>query len=307
MAKALKHAVDDLPDLGGKTKQPRKKRGRVKMKAPLMANVSAHAAVASPAEHVDVDADAGDADRRDESQTASSSSGPQSSSEGEFTASDAAHEPTKVVPRWPKSSAPPPASSTSPTLASSAHPLAASEATAAPSAPPPPPAAPAGAPVAPGSSASGAPPAASSAPPPTTSTSTSASSAPPPSSLDPPPAPSPSPSDHRFWWLTRTNRRSTCFTCRGEIVARNFRVLFHPDPAGVPDLRVWRHTFWRYFHISRNCLPLGSEAPVPSLDNVTVDIAPLPRACHESAEARATATQAALDFFFEEHAAVRAR
>ena len=34
MAKAFKGAVDDLPDLGGKTKQPRKKRGRVKMKAP---------------------------------------------------------------------------------------------------------------------------------------------------------------------------------------------------------------------------------------------------------------------------------
>ena len=47
-------------------------------------------------------------------------------------------------------------------------------------------------------------------------------------------------------------------------------MLYHPDPAGVADHRVWKDTFWRYFHISTDCVG-GSPARIDMLDDIIVD------------------------------------
>jgi hypothetical protein len=80
------------------------------------------------------------------------------------------------------------------------------------------------------------------------------------------PVPAEAVDGHVYWWLTRTNRKATCATCRAPIDAGCFRVLFHPNESSVEDRRIWKHLFWRYHHVHRDCLPCLPGMPEPTED-----------------------------------------
>ena len=85
---------------------------------------------------------------------------------------------------------------------------------------------------------------------------------------------------HCYWWLSRTNRKATCNTCKSAIDGGAFSTLFIPDQSKVYDKRVWKHLFWKYHHISRECMPRDGLQPV-SESNFHADIGMLPKRCGE--------------------------
>ena len=87
-----------------------------------------------------------------------------------------------------------------------------------------------------------------------------------------------------YWWLTRTIRKSTCASCRSTIGQAEFRAIYHPNPLSVRDVRVWKDTFWRYYHIDRRCLPIGEGVKVLDVETLIIDCAPIPKRAAESKE-----------------------
>ena len=77
---------------------------------------------------------------------------------------------------------------------------------------------------------------------------------------------------HRHMWLTRTCRAATCAACKAQIPGWSPRVLYHPNPGRVKDLRRWRDTFWRYFHCEKGCI-IASPAQEFMLRDLVVDVA----------------------------------
>lgn len=83
--------------------------------------------------------------------------------------------------------------------------------------------------------------------------------------------------DHKYIWMTRTNRKATCTGCRAEIGAWQFRAVFLPHPDAVADKRRWKKLWWKYYHfacfadaasssmltsgVAEDCMMKGSESP----------------------------------------------
>ena len=47
-------------------------------------------------------------------------------------------------------------------------------------------------------------------------------------------------------------------------------MVYHPDPSTVGDLRVWRRTFWRYFHLRPECIQ-RSPGTLAMAETATID------------------------------------
>ena len=100
----------------------------------------------------------------------------------------------------------------------------------------------------------------------------------------------------------RTNRQSTCSGCRSNIEKGTFKLLYDCDVDHRDVHRSnWRNYLWRYYHIERDCLrdmvarrgPWRSPGFTTGDCEIVTDIAPLPRAAGETADARAAGTNVA--------------
>ena len=102
-----------------------------------------------------------------------------------------------------------------------------------------------------------------------------------------PPAPPepPEPEEpHVRIWLTRTGRKATCASCRGDLEKHSFRMLHHPDPRRNPDPRVWKRNWWTYHHLTPVCIG-GTDVTLEELSDLIVDCSRLPKSFRESDEA----------------------
>ena len=91
----------------------------------------------------------------------------------------------------------------------------------------------------------------------------------------------------RSW--CRTSRRASCNGCGNSIEPNEFRLLLHPNPADVVDLRQRGKVWWVYSHCHRDCLrqlqwPATFDMP-SAIANLTVDCAPLAKKAKETPEA----------------------
>ena len=105
---------------------------------------------------------------------------------------------------------------------------------------------------------------------------------------EPPPAPLPKPPlepdpTHKRIWLTRTGKKAKCSGCNKEIVGHEFRMLFHPDPILNPDPRVWKRSWWLYYHLAPECIST-TEVRLDEMPDLIVDCARLPAINKESLE-----------------------
>ena len=117
----------------------------------------------------------------------------------------------------------------------------------------------------------------------------------------------PPPDDWSYWWLTRTNRQSRCACCRGAIAKGEFRAIYHPNPKNVADVRIWKDLFWRYFHLSRECLPVMEGLVRLNMEKLVTDAAYLPKSAKETQEQYRAAIAAAQDRLSTEYAAAMTR
>lgn len=111
--------------------------------------------------------------------------------------------------------------------------------------------------------------------------------------------------NHRYWWLTRTNRASTCHGSGKQIAKAEFKALFHRHPDSVVDKRQWGKLWLKYQHLSASCL-LGSVVPLDR-DTLVIDVAPLPKVAKETAEIRDAAIEGAVCAFLREFGEARLR
>ena len=116
--------------------------------------------------------------------------------------------------------------------------------------------------------------------------------------------------EHTYYWVTRSNRKSRCFTCRTEIDAYSFRMVYEAESALEAKAKDgsakwgsgrWGTTFWKYFHLHRDCLAGDLlSAPLPDVDLIKTDVNIPPAKMKENPEQRASKTKDAVKLFHTE-------